>query len=101
MENRGFEALEATLKCENQMKYKKVLFIKKHQCAAKSGVRSIAGGAIDRSPACFRSYDVRSVTAPCQLHVHSIVGVAFDLTVFDCTRCDQSQIIASEFPQCK
>jgi hypothetical protein len=33
----------------------KVLFIDKNKCVARSGVRSIVGGAIDRSPMCGRS----------------------------------------------
>ena len=65
MENRGFEALEAPPKCENQMKLHKVLFIDKIKCAARSGVRSIACGVIDRIPTCVRSYDVRSIAPLC------------------------------------
>ena len=33
-------------------KYIKVLFINKIKCVARSGVRSITGGEIDRSPVC-------------------------------------------------
>jgi hypothetical protein len=54
VENRGFEALEAPPKCENHELHK-VLFIGKIKCVARSGVRSITGGAIDRSPVCGRS----------------------------------------------
>jgi hypothetical protein len=51
VENRVFEALEAPPKCENHELHK-VLFIGKIKCAARLGVRSIARGAIDRSPVC-------------------------------------------------
>jgi hypothetical protein len=54
VENRGFEALEAPPKRENHELHK-VLFIGKIKCAARSGVRSIAGGAINRSLVCDRS----------------------------------------------
>jgi hypothetical protein len=37
------------------MKIQRVLFISKTNRAARSGVRSIAGGAIDHSPPCVRS----------------------------------------------
>ena len=98
VKNRGFWALKAPPKRENQMKLRRVLFIDKVKCAARSRVRSIADVAIDRIPACVRSYVVHSVAASCQLRVHSIVGVAFDHTAFDRTICDQSQITALEFP---
>ena len=79
----------------------KVLFIEKIKCAARSGVRLIAGGAIDRNLACVRSYDVHSVVSPCQLRVRSIVGVAFDRTAFDCKICDRLHVTASEVPRRK
>ena len=65
MENRRFEALEAPPKRKNK-KIHKVLFIDKIKCAARSGVRSIAGSAINRSLACVRFHDVRSVAGPCK-----------------------------------
>ena len=46
------------------MKLHKVLFIDKIKCTVRSGVRSIAGGAIDRSPACVRSYALCSISGP-------------------------------------
>ena len=61
-------------------------------------MRSIAGGAIDRSLPCVRSSALRSILGPCQLHVCLIVGVAFDRTTFDCTRCDRSQITTFRIP---
>ena len=101
MENRGFWALKAPSKHENQMKLQRVLFIDKVKCAARSGVRSIVNVAIDRIPACVRSYTVRLVAASSQLRVRLIVDVAFDRNAFDCTICDQSQITTSEFPRRK
>jgi hypothetical protein len=47
-------ASKGTSKRENHELHT-VLFINKNKCAARSGVRSIAGGAIDRSPVCGRS----------------------------------------------
>jgi hypothetical protein len=63
VENRGFKALEAPLKRQNHELHK-VLFIGKIKCAARSGVRSIAGGAIDRSPVCGQSWVLRSISGP-------------------------------------
>jgi hypothetical protein len=51
VENRGFEALEVPPKSDNHELHK-VLFIGKTKCATRSGVHSIAGGAIDRNPMC-------------------------------------------------
>jgi hypothetical protein len=53
VENRGFGALKAPPKRKNHELHK-VLFKGKIKCAARSRVRSIAGGAIDRSPVCSR-----------------------------------------------
>ena len=70
---------------KKKKKLQRVLFIDKIKCAARSGVRLIAGCAIDRNPACIQSYDVRSVVDLCQLNVRSIAGVALDCTAFDRT----------------
>ena len=56
-EQGGFRPLRAPRsisKRKKQMKYINVLFIDKHKCAARLGVRSIVGGAIDHSPTCVR-----------------------------------------------
>jgi hypothetical protein len=54
MENRGLEALQAPPKREKH-KIHKVLFIDKIKCTARSGVRSNAGCAFERTRACIYS----------------------------------------------
>jgi hypothetical protein len=61
-------------------KNNEVLFIDKINRAVRSGVRSIAGSAIDHTPVCVRSSAMRSVAGASPCSVHSIVGVAFDRT---------------------
>jgi hypothetical protein len=57
-------------------------------------VRLIAGGAIDRRPACVRSYVMHSIAGASLCNVCSIVGVAFDRNAFDHTYCNRSHITA-------
>jgi hypothetical protein len=56
-----------------KMKLHKVLFIDKMKCAARSGVHSITGNALERMPGCVRSFDVRSTINSCTFdHVHCV-----------------------------
>jgi hypothetical protein len=65
-----------------------ILFIDKIKRAARSGVRSNAGCAFDRTPTCVRSSDVRSAAVASQCHVRSSVGICVR------TYCVRPQITA-------
>jgi hypothetical protein len=80
VENRGLEALGAPPKREKH-KIHKVLFIDKIKRAARSGVRS---NALAHASALL---DVRSAVIIMQCRVRSSVGVAFDRSAFDRTKC--------------
>jgi hypothetical protein len=54
-------------------------------------LRSIVGGAIDRSPVCVRPYAVRSTSGS---RVRLTVAYAFARTTFDCSLCVRPQVIA-------
>jgi hypothetical protein len=72
-------------------KYTQGLFISKINRADRSGVRSIAGCAIDCSPTCVLPYAVRSTLGS---HVHSTMAYAFTRTTFDRRLCVRPQITA-------
>ena len=57
--------LQASPNVRKKTKYTQGLFISKIKCAARSGVRSIAGSALEHKPPCIRSFDVRSTTKSC------------------------------------
>ena len=63
-EQRGFRPLRVPPNV-NFTKIHKVLFIGKTKDAAKSGVRSITGSALERSPICARSQTLRSSARNC------------------------------------
>jgi hypothetical protein len=65
-------------------KIQRVLFIDNFNVLSDACLRSIAGGAIDRSPACVRPYAVRSTSGS---RVRSTVAYAFARTTFDCSLC--------------
>ena len=67
-EQGGFRPLRvppSISKRKKKMKYTQGLFISKIKCAAKSGVHSIAGSALERRPPCVQSFEVCSTAKSC------------------------------------
>jgi hypothetical protein len=89
-ERGGFGPLRApkTYPSVKKNENNEILFIDKIKCAARSGVRSNASCAFDRTPACVRSSDVRSAAIASQCHVRSSVGICVH------TYCVRPQITA-------